>query len=275
MARRRSRGQSRGGTHFLFRILLFPAAAAYYFLLSYLDIGTLKFAEAFRSASFSEYGLNYVVLALCCAGWIMLLFASPRRKVLASAAMILIGTPVWLHPYITSFRGSAGTMAIGSISFEKWPYLAALAAMSLWGMPMVRGRGAEYGKWALGLLLLARTGLMVFYGDVYRLFWFDDTYMLSVALLLGAVTDAVYCGPSLYDLFVPLTAWAWVILCLSLNWISLSVGLYLTIGLSLVGITALVCTHAFRRNYSGYILCFLACGLNTVSAMMANGIIRF
>ena len=76
MARKRARGEA----PWIFRILLLPMLYGYLRLLSFLDYPSLDFVFQLPNAPFLTYGRNYLLLAACLLGFLLILFAAPGRR---------------------------------------------------------------------------------------------------------------------------------------------------------------------------------------------------
>lgn len=263
----------KGGVSPLWRILLIPLVFGYFRLLSFLDIGTLEFLSRANEASFLEYGRNYALAAACLAGFALLLFATPDRRGMLAAGLVLAVSPVWMNSFISTYNiGAAGAKAIGEIKIGDWTRLLSAASASLWGLLMVRGpKKREWEKviWGIAFLfLIARRAAAEDEGTFY---WIYDAYTMGVSLLLGGAADAVFNFPVLPDALVPLTACAWVAAGLCFGVVTIETALYGAILLSLVGMTALLCLKPVRRRSIGFIFAFAGVAVNAASVLVLRG----
>lgn len=263
----------KGSVSPLWRILLIPLAFGYFRLLSFLDIGTLEFLSRVNEASFLEYGRNYALLAACLAGFALLLFASPDRRGMLGAGLVLAVSPVWMNSFIATYNiGAAGAKAIGEIKIGGWTRLLSAASASLWGLLMVRGpKKREWEKAVWGIAFLFLIACRARAEDEGTFFWMYDAYTMGVSLILGGAADAIYNSPALPDALVPLTACAWVAAGLCFGVVTIEAALYGAILLSLVGATALLCLKPARKRYLGYIFSFVGVAANAASALFLRG----
>lgn len=247
--------------------------AGYLWLLPNMSIDTLSFLRHLPSASFLEYGRNYLLLAACLCGMLMLLFGSPQHRAMLAAALVLTTAPVWLDTFINYHMGAAGTQAIGEIALDKWPSILGTLSASFWGILMVRGpKKREWEKAVIGILMLSRVAFLTLRGEQIALSWADDAFVTAASLLIGAAADAVYNGPILPDLLVPLCACGWVGLSLIFPVLSLNAALYCGILASLVGATALICSKPLRRRLIGYIFAFAGIAASCASVLLTKSV---
>ena len=265
----------RGEIHPLWRIFLFPLLFGYFRLLPFLDIETLEFVNHLPKASFLEYGRNYILLAACAVGFLLILFSSPRKRAMLGAGFLLFTLPVWGNPFITYAVGSAsGAKAIGKLKDLSFPSILCAASGSLWALLMVRAqRKQEWQKAVLGIALLARIVYLTLVGAPKSYFWLDDARLIGVALLAGGCVDWTHCGPRLSSLAVPAVAGGWLLAGVYFQWISLNAALYAAIALSLVGVTALLCSKPVRRFYTGLVLAFFGVAAHAASVLVLIGAI--
>lgn len=270
MARRKTKGElSR-----IWRILLVPMLAGYVWLLAFMNMDALAFVKSAGSATMLEYGRNYVVLAACVLGFLMLVFGSAGRRLMLAAALALMTLPVWLDPFVSYSIGSVGTKAIGEIAFDKWPSMLGTMSAAFWGVLMVRGpKKREWEKAVIGLIMLARVGLITLRGEEMALSWVYDAFVMGVSVLIGAAVDCVYSGPALPDLIVPLCACAWVVLSLIEGALDVTIALYGTIVIALVAATAFICMKPLRKRYLGYIFALAGVAASCASILLVASMV--
>lgn len=250
----------------MWRLALAPLFIGYLSLFA-----EFRFALHIPNAPFVEYARNYLMLFACIAGFIMALFASPGRRALLGAGLILMLAPIWL-PFQTRV-GSLGEIALAEIADARALSLISRASAALWGLMMVRGpRGRDWEKSLLALALIARAGAMVVWRNEY-LDWFDDTMLCSCAILAGALADCAYRGPCPPDLFVPLIAGGWLLVCFMYPAFNIVYLVAAGAVSALIGITALICMRPAKRMYAGYILALVGCLANCAAILIKEGVL--
>lgn len=107
MARKRARGEA----PWIFRILLLPMLYGYLRLLSFLDYPSLDFVFQLPNAPFLTYGRNYLLLAACLLGFLLILFAAPGRRLPLGAGLLLLTCPVWMRAFLQFHAVQGGARA--------------------------------------------------------------------------------------------------------------------------------------------------------------------
>ena len=193
MARKRARGEA----PWIFRILLLPMLYGYLRLLSFLDYPSLDFVFQLPNAPFLTYGRNYLLLAACLLGFLLILFAAPGRRLPLGAGLLLLTCPVWMRAFLQFHAVQGGARAVGEVVLSRPLAIASAALPALWGLMMVRGpRRREWEKSLIAVALLARVGYVTFLGRASAEACIDDMLLTGVAILIGAAVDCVYTAPT-------------------------------------------------------------------------------
>ncbi|MBQ3079188.1 MAG: hypothetical protein IJC48_04205 [Clostridia bacterium] len=238
--------RKKGENLFLWRLVLIPAFLFYLRLFECFD-----FIMNLGSVNFVEYARNFLILGAAALGLILVIAASPSRRLLLSVGFVLILLPAWLD---TGFHMGPAGMAVDEIQNADALSLAFAASGCLWGTLMVRGpKGREWEKAILFLVLIARSAGLIMWTEINAV-WYTDAMVFALSVCLGSLSDSVYRTPCLGNLFVPAVSGGWILLVGWLKAIDVSIAMYIVIALSLVLITYFLCTKPSRKMYLGFIL---------------------
>jgi len=250
MARRR------GEAHFLWRLILIPAFLMYLRLFDSFD-----FLMNLGKVNFVEYARNFLILSASAIGLVCLMLASPGRRLLLSAGLVLVSLPMWLE---TGFHMGAAGLAVDEILNANAISVVVTASGALWGTLMVRGpKGREWEKAVLFLFLLVRSAAILMWPPA-NIVWFTDARLFVLAVCAGALADSVYRGPCLGDALVPLISGAWMAIVNFYPALDVGIVMYAVCALALVGATYFMCSKPAKNLYAGFILTLL--GAACVSA---------
>lgn len=270
MARKRARGDA----PWIFRLLLLPMLYGYLRLLSFLDYPALDFVFQLPNAPFLTYGRNYLLLAACLLGFLLLLFAAPGRRLPLGAGLILITCPVWMHAFVSFHAVQGGARAVGEVALSRPLAVASAALPALWGLMMVRGpRRREWEKSLIAVALLARVGYVTLLGRASAGACIDDMLLTGIALLIGAAVDCVYTAPVAADFFVPALALGWLFAAQVWRVLSLQYALIATIALSLIVLILVLTAKPARRRAYGYAWALAAVSVGAAAILYLHGTI--
>ena len=186
MARKRARGEA----PWIFRILLLPMLYGYLRLLSFLDYPSLDFVFQLPNAPFLTYGRNYLLLAACLLGFLLILFAAPGRRLPLGAGLLLLTCPVWMRAFLQFHAVQGGARAVGEVVLSRPLAIASAALSALWGLMMVRGPRRR--EWEKSLMALG----WLFAAQVWRVLTLQYALLATIALSLVALILTLAAKPA-------------------------------------------------------------------------------
>lgn len=247
----------RGEIHFLWRLLLIPMFAVY---LKLFD--AFEFVFHLSGVYFIDYAWNFILLGVCFLGLALLMFANPRKRLLAGAGMTLVLSPLYLEGLQGGsqyFRTAASGIQITNIPFNAISLFVFFSGC-MWGLMMMRGpKKREWEKAVLFLFLIGRLAGLFVWPDAgkYGYFWYNDARLFAISILVGAAADAVYRGLCAADVVTALLCGGWLIAAEYLKEINIEIILYTAMALSIVYSTVLLCSKPAKNMYLGFILSLL------------------
>lgn len=262
MAKRKSRANT--GAAFGWRLLLFPFALGFYWLLSrFLDYNALQYPALTRildALGNPGFLYNILIQLFWLTGLCLIVFA--RKRWITGLGMVLFLMPAWyIGDSMGYIEGAKLYKGFDFLSLNTQDLLKFLlsAPLALWALIPVRGgKNAAWLRPLIAVLLLADN----LYCGLIRgtVNWLCFLQVLTFAAILGWAVDWTYNGFGLASVLPAVAALAELLL-----WNKTAQPLILVSVLAAAGIIALLCLSPRKRSSFG--------GIALLSGMILNNVL--